>query len=126
MTFNPELAKSLFLAAMEVPPEVKEKKDAEFKEPKAPREKRANVVGMRNDISVAEEKSDFIDERHLVEYLLMTHPKIRYEQTSVLVKKHFPGKNYDAGNFTWFKLEMQKYGKCKYHDKITEQLKETT
>lgn len=121
MAFDLSKASALISAAMEIAPETKQKKEVTIKLTKT-----KNVVGMGSEVAVEEEKSDFIEVRHLVEYLLTKHPKVRYEQTAVIVKKHFPGKNYDAGAFTWFKLELLKTGKAKYHEQISAQIEPTT
>lgn len=121
MAFDLDKAKALMQAAMEVPPDTKLKKEIAVKVSKA-----KNVTGMDKEVVEEETKSDFVEVRHLVEYLLTKHPKIRYEQTATIVKKHFPGKNYDAGAFTWFKLELLKTGKAKYHETISAQIEPTT
>lgn len=125
MVFDIEKARALAKAALEIPPE---EKTVRVKAPKSISTRTKNVSGMNKE--VVETKSEFEDVRHLVEYLLTKHPKIRYEQSQVIISKHFPGKNYDAGGFTWYKLEMQKTGKAKYHEQIAKQLidteKETT
>lgn len=121
MAFDPIKAKALLAAALEVPAETKEKKERPIII--STRTKRTNVTGMNKEVSEVETKSDFKEVRHLVEYLLTKHTKIRYEQTSVVVKKHFPEKNYDAGQFTWWKLEMLQKGRAEFQDLIDLQIK---
>lgn len=129
MSFDLARAQALVAAALEVEPEKKEsrkKTSRDIGELKEPKKRSVNINGMDKEIAQQETKSEFVEVRHLVEYLLIKHPQIRYEQSAVLVKKHFPAKNYDNGNFTWFKLEMFKYGKAKFQEQIDAQLKSTT
>jgi hypothetical protein len=51
-------------------------------------------------------ESEFKSIRHLVEYLIVKYPEVKYGKSEPIVSKYFPGQMYDAGTFMMIKLHL--------------------
>jgi hypothetical protein len=63
-------------------------------------------------------ESDFKSIRHLVEYLIVKYPDIKYGKSEPIIRKYFPGQMYDAGTFMMVKLQYIRDRKLMYYNDL--------
>lgn len=63
-------------------------------------------------------QTDFKSIRHIVEYLIVKYPEIKFGKTEPIVNKAFPGEMYDAGTFMMIKLQYIRDKKLMYYDEL--------
>jgi hypothetical protein len=66
--------------------------------------------------------TEFINIRHLVEYLIVKNPEIRFEQIERIVASNFDREKIDTGLFMWIKLDIKKNNNIEFRKEIGEQL----
>jgi len=92
---------------------------------KAAAKKEKTLTGNPTDalIEAVNKVSDFKALRHLVEYMIVKQPQIRYDQVERLARREFPGQTFDAATFMWIKLDYAKNKHLEFGELILEQLK---
>ena len=99
-----------------------EQKAKENKIKVTPARKTKEVAGVQNYVrDVPQIKSDFKSVRHLVEYLLLKYPDIKFHNSEVIVKKYFPSDAYDTGTFMMIKLQWVRDKHLVYHEELVEE-----
>ena len=96
-----------------------EKKAKESKIRITPARKTKEVEGVQTYVrDVPTVKSEFKSVRHLIEYLLLKYPDIKFHNSEVLVKKYFPSDAYDTGTFMMIKLQWVRDKHLVYHEEL--------